>query len=179
MTAVDNIMIERIKLLHPDIRNEDLEIYKYINNKLLGKNIRLRFSSTFRTDEEQKELYAKGRSIKGKKVTNAKPWQSIHNYGLALDIVILFDKDNNGVFETASWNIKADNDKDGKADWMEVVSYFKDSGWKWGGDWKSFPDYPHFEKTFGHTWKTLKAKIDTGDFLTETINDKIYKWVNL
>ena len=62
---------------------------------------------------------------------------------------------------------------------MEVVNYFKSIGWEWGGDWKSFKDYPHLEKTFGYTWKTLKVKIDNGDFFTETIDGKIYQWVNL
>ena len=42
---------------------------------------------TYRSLEEQALEYAKGRTIKGKIVTNAKPGQSAHNYGLALDFV--------------------------------------------------------------------------------------------
>jgi peptidoglycan L-alanyl-D-glutamate endopeptidase CwlK len=53
-----------------------------------------------------------------------------------------------------------DYDKDGKADWMEIVNYFKSKGWTWGGDWKSFKDGPHFEFNFGFDWKTLKARVD-------------------
>lgn len=176
---MDAITLERIKLLHPKVRQEVLEAYTYVNNKLLGKGVRLRFAYTLRTIEEQDELYASGRTKPGKKVTNAKGGQSIHNYGLAFDIVLLYDKDGNGTFETASWDTKADFDKDKIADWMEVTNYFKSIGWTWGGDWKGFPDYPHFEKTFGHTWKTLKAKQDAGSVVMEFQNNKTYQWVQL
>jgi len=87
---MDKITLERIATLHPKIRKEVLEAYTFINNKLLGKGVRLRFAYTTRTIEEQDELYAQGRTklfdSKGKrlgKVTNAKGGQSIHNYHLA------------------------------------------------------------------------------------------------
>lgn len=166
--------------MHPAVRQEVLDMYTYINNKLLGKGVRLRFAYTLRTIKEQDELYAQGRTklfdAKGKRlgvVTNAKGGQSIHNYSLAFDIVLLLDKNGDGVFEAASWDTKADNDKDGTSDWMEVVNYFKGKGWTWGGDWK-FVDAPHFEKTFGHTWQTLKAKVDKGEVITEVINGTKY-----
>src|SRR5690606_35479001 len=116
----------------------------------LAKGIRLRFAQGLRTIAEQDALYAQGRTKPGSIVTNAKGGQSVHNYGLAFDIVILYDKDKNGTFETASWSRTEDLDKNKKADWMEVVEYFKSKGWNWGGDWRSFKDYPHFEKTFGN-----------------------------
>lgn len=150
-------------------------MYTYANQKLLGKGVRLRFAYTLRTHKEQDELYAQGRTKlfdnSGKrlgKVTNAKGGQSIHNYSLAFDIVLLLDKNGDGVFESASWDTKADFDKDGIPDWMEVTNYFKSRGWTWGGNWKSLPDAPHFEKTFGHTWQTLKAKMDKGETFIDT-----------
>lgn len=176
---MDAITLERIKLLHPKVRNEVLAAYTHINNNLLGKGVRLRFAYTLRTVEEQDALYAQGRTTAGKKVTNAKGGQSIHNYGLAFDIVLLYDKDGNGTFESASWDTKADFDKDKVADWMEVTNHFKSIGWTWGGDWKRFPDYPHFEKTFGHTWKTLKAKHDAGSVVMEFQNNQTYQWVQI
>lgn len=181
--ASDKITLDRIKLMHPKVRAEVLEMYEYANNKLLGRGVRLRFAYTLRTKKEQDELYAQGRTKlfdnNGKrlgKVTNAKGGQSIHNYGLAFDIVLLLDKNNDGVFESASWDIKGDFDKDGMADWIEVANYFKSKGWVWGGEWKSIPDAPHFEKTFGHTWKTLQAK----DTFTECHeNGNKYDWANI
>jgi peptidoglycan L-alanyl-D-glutamate endopeptidase CwlK len=183
---MDQITLNRIQLLHPAVRQEALDAYIYINNKLLGKGIRLRFTHTLRSHKEQETLYAIGRTqlfnTKGKtlaKVTNARAGQSIHNYGLAFDIVLLLDKNNDGIFETASWDSKSDNDKDGTADWMEVVNHFKKLGWAWGGHWKSLPDYPHLEKTFGHTAKSLQAKYAKGDVFTEVRQGITYTWVNL
>jgi peptidoglycan L-alanyl-D-glutamate endopeptidase CwlK len=176
---MDLLTLNRINYLHPAIRQEVLAAYNYINRKLLGKGIRLRFAHTLRSFKEQDDLYALGRTKGGKKVTNAKGGQSIHNYGLAFDIVILLDKNGDGTFETASWDTKKDTDNDGTADWMEVVRYFKSLGWQWGGDWASFPDYPHFEKTFGHNWKTLEAKYNSNDVFNEVIEGATYKWVNL
>jgi peptidoglycan L-alanyl-D-glutamate endopeptidase CwlK len=172
--------------LHPQIRKEALGIYEHINNRLFGNNLRLRFSQTLRTFEQQEDLYSLGRTKiidkNGKritKVTNAKAGQSMHNYGLALDIVLLFDKDGNGTFETASWDTKADFDCDLKADWTEAANYFISKGWTWGGNWKSFPDYPHFEKAFGHTWRSLLNKYNSSDTFNEVQDGKICKWINL
>jgi predicted RecB family nuclease len=61
---------------------------------------------------------------------------------------------------------------------MEVVKHFKSIGAVWGGDWK-FKDKPHFEITLGHTWRTLKTKLDKGDTFTEVINGVKYTYVNL
>jgi peptidoglycan L-alanyl-D-glutamate endopeptidase CwlK len=137
----DKITLERINTAHPVIREELLAYYLEINNKL-PKGVRLRFSHVYRSNEVQDALYAKR-----PKVTNAKGGQSIHNYGLAFDIVILFDTDGNGTFETASW--KQDEH------FAKVVSFFKKNGYTWGGDWTSFKDNPHFQKDFGYTWRTL------------------------
>lgn len=156
---MDQQTIQRIQKAHPKIREMLLHQYQEANN-LLGKGVRLRFAYVFRTPEEQAELYAQGRTKAGKKVTNANSWQSIHNYGLAFDIVLLIDTDGNGTFETASWDTVKDFDKDRQADWMEIVNYFKSKGWTWGGDWKRFKDAPHFEMTLGHSPQSLKALID-------------------
>jgi len=163
---MDQLTIERIKTAHPKLRAELLQQYKEANN-LLGKGARLRFAYVYRTAKEQNDLFNKR-----PKVTNAKAGQSIHNYGLAFDIVLLYDNDGNGTFEEASWSQVRDFDKDSIADWKEITDYFKSKGWEWGGDWKSFKDAPHFQKTYGHSWRTLKPLIDSGKIITE--NGYIY-----
>ena len=149
----DQITIDRIKLLHPLLIDEVNEIYDEIS-KALGTGVICRFAHTLRTNKEQDLLFAKK-----PKVTNARGGQSYHNYGLAIDIVLLLDKDKNNTYETASWNTKLDFDKDGESDWMEVVKIFKMYGWEWGGDWK-FIDAPHFQKTFGLSIKQLQKLTD-------------------
>lgn len=151
---MDKITVDRIQLLHPRLRAEAMQIYQEICKALTGKAI-CRFSHTLRTFAEQNALYAIGRTKPGKIVTNAKGGQSYHNYGLAIDIVLIQDKDSNGTFETASWDDRLDADGDGQADWMEVVAIFKRYGWEWGGDWK-FSDKPHFQKTFGKSISDLQ-----------------------
>lgn len=146
---MDKLTTERIHKIHPELRDEVIEIYNEIC-KVLSKGVICRFAHTYRSNAEQNELYNKR-----PKVTNAKGGQSYHNYGLAIDIVLLLDKDGNGTYESASWDNKLDFDKDGQADWIEVVKIFKMYGWEWGGDWK-FTDTPHFQKTFGKTIKELQ-----------------------
>lgn len=151
---MDKVTLNRIKLLHPIVRNEAEQIYKEICEALTGRAI-CRFAYTIRTNAEQDKLYSYGRTDKSKKiVTKAKGGYSYHNYGLAIDIVLLKDKDGNGTFETASWETDVDFDGDGITEWEEVVSIFKFYGWEWGGDWK-FSDNPHFQKTMGYSIQQL------------------------
>jgi peptidoglycan L-alanyl-D-glutamate endopeptidase CwlK len=171
---MDQVTLQRIQLLHPKVRAEVDNIYRnQIVPALTGRAI-CRFAYTLRTFAEQNALYAQGRTklydASGKRlgvVTKAKGGQSIHNYGLAFDIVILYDNDGNGTFEEASWSQIRDFDKDSVADWREVTNYFKSKGWEWGGDWKTFKDAPHFQMTFKHTWASLLRKIETGDVIID------------
>lgn len=150
---MDQITLHRIQQAHPILRTELEQQYKEINS-LLPKNVRLRFSYVYRSPEEQHALF-----FKRPRVTKADSWQSIHNYGLAFDIVLLYDKDNNETFETASWEVNKY--------WKEVAVYFKSKGWEWGGDWKTFKDFPHFQKAFGLSWKELKKQIDNHNTITD------------
>jgi len=153
----DQVTLDRIKLIHPKLRDEVYEIYDEICEALKGRAF-CRFSYTLRTFAEQDILFKKV-----PKVTNAKGGMSYHNYGLAIDIVLIIDG------KSASWEIKKDFDSDGKADWMEVVAIFKSFGWEWGGDW-GFVDNPHFQKTLGYSVRQLLAlhqggKVDEHGFV--------------
>ena len=150
----DQKTIDRIKLLHPKVREEAGQIYDEICNALTGRAM-CRFSFTLRTFAEQNEIYAQGRTKPGKIVTQAKGGLSMHNYGLAIDIVLILDG------KAASWDMKSDFDGDGKSDFMEFVTIFKQHGWEWGGDWK-FYDAPHFQKTFGKSVRDLLALHQAG-----------------
>jgi len=148
--AADEISLKRIGLMHPKLRVDLLSEYLEANNKLLPSGVRLRVTQTLRTIAEQNALYAQGRTTPGKKVTNAKGGSSYHNYGLAFDICILYDTDNNGTFETVKY--------DG-IHFLKVCFYFKSKGWEWGGDFKSIKDNPHFQKTFGYSTAQLKTRL--------------------
>ena len=130
---------------------------RYIESLVSSLKILLIVSAIFSTVGE---LYAQGRTKKGKIVTNAKAGYSWHNYGLAIDICILFDTNNDGTFETASFKV----DKY----WMIVTNYLKSKGWNWGGDWKTFKDYPHFEITHGFSLSEARRRYMQRKFIPNT-----------
>lgn len=157
----DKVSIARVDLLHPKVR---IEAAQLIDKAELGlpSYLAIRVVQGLRTFKEQQDLYDQGRTKPGKIVTNAKPGSSYHNYGLALDFAILYDKDKNGTYETLSWDTVKDEDKDGVKDWVEIANVFKAGGWTWGGNFKSILDMPHVEKPFGNNWRTLLAKRSAG-----------------
>lgn len=136
---MDTITQKRIDKLHPIVRDEVKKIIAECDAALTGK-AKIRITQGLRTFDEQAQLYAIGRTKAGKKVTNAKAGQSIHNYGLAVDMCLIIDG------KTASWDTAKDWDDDKIADWYECVKIFAKHGWEWGGNWKTFKDLPHFEK---------------------------------
>lgn len=151
---MDQLTIDRIALAHPKIR-EELKAHYIECNNLLPKGVRLRFAYTYRSPEEQTALFNQR-----PKVTNAKAWQSIHQYALAWDYVILLDKDNNGSFESVLWDLKSPHHQ-------KVINYFKSKGYQWGGDFKNFKDFPHWQKDFGLSWQQMYEKIIKKDYIIE------------
>lgn len=137
---MDAITLERIKLLHPALREEAGRIYADIC-AAMPAGVVCRFTHTLRTNAEQDALYALGRTKPGKIVTNARGGMSYHNYGLAADFCLLV----NG---QVSWAV----DKN----WAAVIAIFESYGWESGHRWK-FKDSPHVQKTFGKTIAQLAA----------------------
>lgn len=170
----------RVNELHPKIR---VEVAVLIDKVEAGfpSWMAVRVVEHYRSFEYQNTLYALGRTKKnpdgasaskplGNKVTNARGGQSLHNYGLAIDFAILYDKDRNGTYDSLSWDLVGDMDRDGQSDWQEVVKVFKDAGYEWGGDWKSIIDNPHLQKTFGYTESQLYAKYMNGETFIDNGN---------
>lgn len=138
----DNLSTQRLKKLHPKAQEK---FSNFITDAEDGLNITLRISQALRTVAEQDALYAQGRSSPGKIVTNAKGGQSYHNYGLAIDLVEL-NKDG-----SVNWSF----------DYQKLKPYADKYGLEWGGTFKSIPDKPHFQLTFGYTTsKLLNLKKD-------------------
>ena len=155
MSQPDAISLQRLAQLHPKVRAEATDLYNKACAKLTGR-AGIRIVQGYRTFAEQTTLYNQGRTAPGGIVTNAKAGSSFHNYGLAIDFALLIDG------KVISWDIAKDWDGDGAADWREVVAVFEAAGWSWGGKWSSLKDYPHLEKTFGHSWQQLQALHNSG-----------------
>lgn len=143
---MDKSTQDRIAKLHPKVRGEMKTIIDECNLLLCGRS-QVRISQGLRTFAEQDALYKQK-----PKVTNAKGGQSIHNYGFAVDMVLIIDS------KTVSWDIYTDWDKDGVSDWDECVRVFAKYGWSWGGNWATFKDFPHFDKIGFNNWRVLINK---------------------
>lgn len=143
---MDSNTKERISKLHPSVRSEVEKIINECNAVLTGK-AKVRISQGLRTFAEQDALFKQR-----PKITKAKGGQSIHNYGFAVDIVLIIDG------KTASWDTQKDWDNDKVSDWNECVKIFAKYGWNWGGNWANFKDLPHFDKIGFNNWRTLIDK---------------------
>lgn len=138
-TLLDRSITNMKDGINPKVKESALELI----SRAYEENIYVLITSGFRGMEEQAALYGQGRETyvyNGKdygdpnkpKVTNAKPGQSNHNFGVAIDFVLVSEDGNE-----ALWDV---NDK-----WIRVSNIGKELGFKWGGDWTSFKDYPHLE----------------------------------
>lgn len=157
----DQISFERARLLHPLISNEVIETISAIETAKFPVNISIRIVQGLRTFAEQQALYEQGRTKPGNKVTNSKAGQSYHCYGLALDFSLLIDG-------KISWDTRSDADKDGEADWMEVVDAFEGLQYVWGGRFSTIKDNPHLEKHNNIHWKELLRRYEAKEFIEGT-----------
>jgi len=90
--------------------------------------------SGYRSPEEQAKLYFQGRTLPGPKVTNAKPFTSYHNYGLAVDFVMDTDIKRDGL--QPNWDIKS---------YAVLAEEAKKLGLEAGYYWTQFKDAPHIQ----------------------------------
>lgn len=163
----DKIMSKRLEDLHPLVAAKTRDLIALCYDSKIPAMIVF----TTRTNEEQAELYAQGRTKPGPPcihngttyqigscsrhplgltVTKAKAGESYHNYGLAVDIVPI----RNG---KPAWIETIDLDNDGIPDFLEIGELGESIGFAWGGRWTKFRDLPHFQMTFGLTIQDLLA----------------------
>jgi len=89
--------------LHPIVRTAVVKVFV----QLQADGIPFRIFEAFRFAERQADLYAQGRTKPGDIVTYALPWQSYHQYGLAVDFVLFINGDwswDSGGTKGAWWN---------------------------------------------------------------------------
>ena len=109
--------------MQPKAAQLALELIK----KAKQKGIDAKVLSGFRSIEEQEALYAQGRTAPGRIVTNAR--RSVHDTGLAFDL---------GVFKDGQYVAEG-------PDYKILGQLGTELGLIWGGDYKVYPEEPHFE----------------------------------
>ena len=152
-----------------DVRINREKLHPWLDYKLglllkqcAKKGIYLIITEGFRTKEYQDALYAKGRTAPGKVVTNAKgsTYSSQHMWGIAFDIAI---NDSKLLYDSVMIKKVAN------------IAKSKKVGLKWGGDWKSIVDTPHFYLgKWGSTTSKLKSTYGTPDKFKETWTKRVY-----
>lgn len=123
----------KLEDLHPRLRPK-AEAFK----DLCAKNgVSVLIYMTYRSLEEQEELYAQGRTKPGKIVTNARGDKSDHCHRLASGKPASLAFDACPVIgKKCVW----DNDEL----WKTMGKAAKEAGLLWGGNWKSLVDKCHF-----------------------------------
>ena len=149
--------LQRLEGLQPEMRKLAEKAFA----KASAQKVDVFVVSALRTYAEQQALYAAGsRRRRATIVTNAKPGESYHNFGLAFDFAVV----KNG---RAVWD-------ENHPDWKAFVAIGKGLGLEWGGDWSTFKDYPHLQqgnapslaslrKEFPHGWRGAdRARVARG-----------------
>lgn len=147
----DSITAQRVALLHPKFRQTAQFFIEDVEKAL---NIVLRVSQGLRTMSEQAALYAQGRNGDPRPVvTYSPPGSSYHNYGLAIDVVVL----------------NADGSIDWKFDYKKIIPFYPKYGMTWGGTWAGKQlDIDHYENRYGHNWRDLLHMYNEKQFITGT-----------
>lgn len=115
----------------------------------------LKVISGNRTYAEQNALYAKGRTTSGSVVTNAKGGYSNHNFGIAWDF---------GCFQGSSYLDGGTSTQQALSSrvYKAIGQLVDDYKVEWGGNWRTFKDYPHFEVSTGLTMAQKRSRVASG-----------------
>lgn len=121
------------------LKGESKRIFTLLLQECYKQGINAQISESLRTPERQLELYNAGKS-KAKEV-----YQSLHFYGLACDIFV----NNDGKYDLSQ------NEKIWKI--CQELKLDIEYGMVWGGNFKSIKDQPHFELSWGKSWRYFYA----------------------
>lgn len=136
-----------LEKLKPKVRALALDLAR----RAQENGIDIMFTCTLRTASEQDKLYARGRTVPGKIVTQTRGGESLHNYGVAFDVCPV-------IAGRAVWNDASLFNRLGRIG--------RSLGLEWGGDWRKFPDKPHFQYTAGYELADFRMKrIDEKKFI--------------
>lgn len=132
--------------LHPDA----IPIFQACLDLWHNHGFNVQITSGSRTFAEQDKLYAQGRSVHGAKVTNATGGQSAHNYGVAIDVVVLVDGVCDWNFDTYHklWSLVQEH----------LPTIISNNEFFWAGLWTSFREAVHFDLSGGKNFEYLKSK---------------------
>lgn len=124
---MDTVSELRLSLVYPGLAQKVRDMAAQLEEEAID----IRVTQGLRTMAEQEALYADGRTTTGGIVTQARSGYSYHNFGLAVDVALLTP-------QGPDWNTKHPN-------WIRVVRVGESLGLVSGSQWRTFPDWPHFQ----------------------------------
>jgi peptidoglycan L-alanyl-D-glutamate endopeptidase CwlK len=110
--------------------------------------------SGLRSWQQQAALYAQGRTRPGRIVTKARPGSSWHNYGLAMDL---------GLFQRGRYLDETSPAVAARL-YARLGSLAASLGIEWAGNWRSFPEGPHFQWTDGLTLAEARRRMEANNY---------------
>ena len=142
--------------LHPDVQKRFRLFLTEAQALAETKGLEYKVISGTRSWEEQERIYAQGRTTPGKIVTKAPPGHSMHNFGLAIDC---------GVFRGGKYLDEAEP-KTASAMHKAASELAKEHGIRWGGNFKSIIDEPHFELDTPLKLSQLRDRKKSGEWVS-------------
>jgi len=125
----------RLQQVHPSLAYK----VRKMADLLKESGVTIKVTQGLRSWNDQLALWLKGRDVHGnitdasKIVTKAAPGHSWHNLGLAVDVAPFNDN-------TPDWNLD-------HPVWKKIVAVGESLGLTSGSQWRTFPDWPHFQLT--------------------------------
>jgi phage tail protein X len=134
------VSARRLATVHPLLAERGTSLL----DQCAATGLALMVTQGLRSMAEQDALFAQGRTMPGRIVTNARAGHSYHNFGLAFDVLVL------DAMGKADWDTA-------NPGWRVAGQVGKSLGLEWGGLWRDFPDLPHFQLTGGLSLERCRA----------------------
>jgi peptidoglycan L-alanyl-D-glutamate endopeptidase CwlK len=119
---MDAMSEAKLEAVHPELAMRVHDLVDLLNFPII-------VTQGLRTFAQQQAFYNQGRTTPGKIITDAKPEQSAHCFGYAVDVA---PTDGHSI----DWNGR-------DAKWQEILSKALSCGLAEGATWRTFPDEPH------------------------------------
>ena len=147
-TTLDARSAAAIATLLPAAQRAARQLLATVNDGRLGPGVAVKVICGTRTYAEQTALYTQGRTTPGPIVTDAPAGYSNHNFGIAFDV---------GIFVRGEY-------EDDSPLYAQVGALGRAQGLEWGGDWRSFPDEPHFQLPRAGSLAQARALVAAGEW---------------
>lgn len=153
---MDDRSKRNIESLHPEVQDKFKAFLEEAQAIAKNRGLEYKAISGTRSWEEQAKIYALGRTAPGKIVTKAPPGHSMHNFGLAIDC---------GVFRDGKY-LDATDPKAASSMHEEAGKIAGSHGLRWGGNFKSIVDEPHFELDTPLRLSQLRDRKKSGEWVS-------------